>query len=278
VQILKNLFILTIIFLSTTLQLFASQILLIGSDSREKGKRGNADVIMIITIKESEVKLTSILRDTYVYVKGYGNQKLNAAYRLGGKELLVNTINANFKTKLSQTIVTDFRNTADIIDKFGGVTLHIDKGIHQYVNGYIDEQASLKGVPLLPLTKTGTIKMTGDQAVAYARVRVAGTIYDDHSRVERQKDVTKAVLNFAIKHKAKAGRYFYDLWSLIDTDISMSVFWKICKMFLSKPIIPKSQVFPNYQYYTNKRIPDIGLVLKLNDFNKASADLNKLIK
>lgn len=198
---LKKILIVSLIILSSTIQLFASQILLIGSDSREKGQRGNADVIMIITVKESEIKLTSILRDTYVYIKGYGNQKLNAAYRLGGKELLVSTINANFKTKLSHTIVTDFSNTADVIDKFGGVTLQIDRGIHQYVNGYIDEQASLKGVSLLPLTRTGTIKMTGDQALAYARVRVAGTTYDDQSRVERQKDVTKAVLNFAIQHK-----------------------------------------------------------------------------
>ncbi|AZI25721.1 hypothetical protein EA772_10335 [Pedobacter sp. G11] len=274
---LKNILVLSLIILSSTIQIFASQILLIGSDSRELGRRGNADVIMVITVKESEIRLTSILRDTYVYIKGYGNGKLNAAYRLGGKELLVSTINANFKTNLSHTIVTDFSNTADIIDKFGGVTLQIDKGIHQYVNNYIDEQASLKGVSLLPLTKTGTIKMTGDQALAYARVRVAGTAYDDQARVERQKDVTKAVLNFAIQHKTQAARYFYDLWSLIDTDISVSVFWNICKSFLNKPSIPKSQVFPNYQSFTNERIPDVGLVLKLKDFRQASVSLNHMI-
>ena len=256
----------------------AHQILLIGSDSREEGKRGNADVIMIITIKQSEVKLTSLLRDTYVYIKGYGNQKLNAAYRLGGKTLLINTINANFKTKIASTIVTDFRNTADIIDGFGGVTLNIDKGIHQYVNGYIDEQSSLKNVPLLPLTKTGKIKMTGDQALAYARVRVPGTKYDDQARVERQKDVTKAVLNFALDHKSKALRYFYDMWSLIGTDISMSTFWSICQTFLSKPRIPKSQVFPSINNYTNKRVKNVGLVLKIKDFNKAATNLNNLIR
>ncbi|RZJ92363.1 MAG: LytR family transcriptional regulator [Chryseobacterium sp.] len=269
---------LTVFLIYYTVQSFASQILLIGSDSREQGKRGNADVIMVITVKENEIKLTSILRDTYVYIKGYGNGKLNATYRLGGKDLLLSTINANFKTNLSQTIITDFRNTADVIDKFGGVNLHIDKGIHQYVNRYIDEQASLKGISLLPLTRTGNIKMTGDQALAYARVRVAGTMYDDQSRVERQKDVTKAVLNFAIQHKTQAARYFYDLWSLIDTDISFSVFWDICKTFLNKHKIPKSQVFPNYQAYTNERIPNVGLVLKLKDFRKASVGLNNMIK
>ncbi|WP_316847704.1 LCP family protein [Pedobacter psychrodurus] len=86
--------------------LYAQQILLIGSDSREENKRGNADLIMVITVKNKEVKLTSILRDTYVYIKGYGNQKINAAYRLGGRKLLISTINANFKTKLVSSIVT----------------------------------------------------------------------------------------------------------------------------------------------------------------------------
>ncbi|RYX96343.1 hypothetical protein EON78_05650, partial [bacterium] len=159
----------------------AHQILLIGSDSREAHKRGNADVIMIITVKDNEVKLTSILRDTYVYIKGYGNQKLNAAYKLGGRDLLVSTINANFKTNLSSTIVTDFKKTAEVIDKFGGIMLNIDKGIYPYVNGYILEQANMKGVPLLPLQKSGEVRLTGDQAVAYARVRVVGTKYDDHA-------------------------------------------------------------------------------------------------
>ena len=261
-----------------TFSVRAHQILLIGSDSREEGKRGNADVIMIITVKQSEIKLTSLLRDTYVFIRGYGNQKLNAAYRLGGKKLLVNTINSNFKTKIVSTIVTDFRNTADIIDSFGGVNLYIDKGIHQYVNGYINEQSVLKNVPLLPLTRTGQIKMTGDQALAYARVRVAGTKYDDHARVERQKNVTKAVLNFAIKHKTTALRYFYNVWSLVDTDISMSAFWNICQTFLNKPKIPKSQVFPSTNNYTNERVQNVGLVLKIKDFNKAAANLNNMIR
>ncbi|RZK21681.1 MAG: hypothetical protein EOO86_00375 [Pedobacter sp.] len=256
----------------------AHQILLIGSDSRENNKRGNADVIMIITVKDNEVKLTSIMRDTYVYIKGYGNQKLNAAYKLGGRDLLVRTINANFKTDLSSTIVTDFKKTAEVIDKFGGVKLNVDKDIYPYVNGYILEQASVKGMAVLPLTKTGEVTLTGDQAVAYARVRVAGTKYDDHARVERQKEVTKAMLNFAINHKAVAFKNFYELWSLIDTDISMTAFWKICKILIKKPKVPKSQVFPGVNSFTNQRIKNVGLVLKVNDFRKASKTLNSLIK
>jgi LCP family protein required for cell wall assembly len=258
--------------------LYAQQILLIGSDSREENKRGNADLIMVITVKNKEVKLTSILRDTYVYIKGYGNQKINAAYRLGGRKLLISTINANFKTKLVSSIVTDFNNTAKVIDSFGGITLTIDKGIHHYVNNYIGEQAYLKGVPLLPLTRTGTIKMTGDQALAYARVRVAGTCYDDHARVERQKNVTKAVISYAVKNKSAALKNISNLWSMIDTDINLKDYIKTFSSFLNKQRLPRSQVFPKGNLYTNERIDGVGLVLKINNFRKASYDLNDMIK
>jgi LCP family protein required for cell wall assembly len=261
-----------------TNSLYAQQILLIGSDSREENKRGNADLIMVITVKNKEVKLTSILRDTYVYIKGYGNQKLNAAYRFGGRKLLISTINANFKTKLVSSIVTDFSNTARVIDSFGGITLTIDKGIHHYVNNYIGEQAYLKGVPLLPLSRTGTIKMTGDQALAYARVRVAGTCYDDHARVERQKNVTKAVISYAVKNKSVALKNISDLWSMIDTDINLKDYIKTFSSFLNKQRLPRSQVFPKGNLYANERINGVGLVLKIKDFRKASFYLNDMIK
>lgn len=258
--------------------LYAQQILLIGSDSRENNTRGNADLIMVITVKNKEVKLTSILRDTYVYIKGYGNQKLNAAYRLGGRKLLISTINANFKTKLVSSIVTDFNNTARVIDSFGGITINIDKGIHQYVNRYIAEQSYLKGVPSLPLTRTGVIKVTGDQALAYARVRVAGTCYDDHARVERQKNITKAVISYAVKNKSVALKNISGLWSMIDTDIHLKDYMKTFSTFLNKQHLPRSQVFPAGNLCSNERISGVGLVLKIKNFKSAAYRLNDMIK
>ncbi|RBQ11791.1 LCP family protein [Pedobacter miscanthi] len=275
---IKNLILIMLLSLSGMATLYAQQILLIGSDSRENNTRGNADLIMVITVKNKEVKLTSILRDTYVYIKGYGNQKLNAAYRLGGRKLLISTINANFKTKLVSSIVTDFNNTARVIDSFGGITINIDKGIHQYVNRYIAEQSYLKGVPSLPLTRTGVIKVTGDQALAYARVRVAGTCYDDHARVERQKNITKAVISYAVKNKSVALKNISGLWSMIDTDIHLKDYMKTFSTFLNKQHLPRSQVFPAGNLYSNERISGVGLVLKIKNFKSAAYRLNDMIK
>jgi len=272
--------ILFILFLigSSTIATYAQQILLIGSDSRENNQRGNADLIMVITVKNKEVKLTSILRDTYVYIKGYGNQKLNAAYKLGGRKLLISTINANFKTKLVSSIVTDFNNTARLIDGFGGINVNIDKGIHQFVNRYIAEQAYLRGVPPLPLTRTGLLKLTGDQALAYARVRIPGTCYDDHARVERQKNITKAVISYAVHNKAIALKNVPALWSMVDTDVDLHDYLKTFSTFLNKKRLPRSQVFPGNNDFRNERINGVGLVLKIKNFKKAAVALNDLIK
>ena len=74
-------------------------ILLVGEEAiNDGGNRGRTDSIMIATInvKEKSLKLTSIMRDLYLQIPGYSDNKINAAYHIGGMELLVNAINENF--------------------------------------------------------------------------------------------------------------------------------------------------------------------------------------
>jgi len=255
----------------------AQQIVLIGSDSRDKDVRGNADLIMIITVRNKAVKLTSIMRDTFVFIKGHGNQKLNAAYRLGGSKLLISTINSNFKTSLSSCIETDFDNTADVIDSFGGITVEVEPDILPYVNQYIQGQATAKGVDLPLLKRSGKTKLTGEQALAFARVRVPGTKYDDFARVERQKIVTKAALNYAIGHKSTSIKNIGKLWKMINTDVALRDYIGTFSNFLSRPTLPKSQSFPHYKDYSNERIEGLGWVLKVKDMRAASAKLRAMI-
>lgn len=259
------------------LESHAQQIVLIGSDSREKGVRGNADLIMIITVRNKTVKLTSIMRDTFVFIKGHGNQKLNAAYRLGGSKLLISTINSNFKTHLSSCIETDFNNTADVIDSFGGVTVEVEPDIVPYVNQYIQGQATAKGIELPLLKSSGKVKLTGEQALAFARVRVPGTRYDDFARVERQKIVTKAALSYAIGHKSTSIKNIRKLWKMINTDVALRDYIVTFSNFLNRPTLPKSQSFPHYKDYENQRIEGVGWVLKVKDMRGASAKLRTLI-
>ena len=65
-------------------------ILLIGQDRREDETRARSDSMILCTFRKSEKKLTmtSFLRDTYVKIPGYGQNRINVAYAAGGMSLL----------------------------------------------------------------------------------------------------------------------------------------------------------------------------------------------
>ena len=73
-------------------------ILLIGNDSRENGEDGRSDAMILLSISDrtKKIYMTSLLRDIYVEIPGYDNNRLNAAYSFGGAELLMKTIEKNF--------------------------------------------------------------------------------------------------------------------------------------------------------------------------------------
>src|SRR5690606_8865637 len=57
-------------------------------DRRQDGDKANSDVIMIISLDQQngKIKMSSIMRDTYVDIEGHGKDKINAAYSLGGPQ------------------------------------------------------------------------------------------------------------------------------------------------------------------------------------------------
>ena len=65
-------------------------ILLIGCDKRsDETEAGRSDSTMIATIdlKNGKLKLTSLMRDMYIDIPGYGYHKFNASYSYGGVQI-----------------------------------------------------------------------------------------------------------------------------------------------------------------------------------------------
>ena len=91
-------------------------IALFGLDSTD-GETGRSDAIMIATVDpiHNKVKLTSIMRDSYVYIDGYGNDKINHAYAYGGPELSIKTINENFGLNIEDFVSVNFSSLPVII-------------------------------------------------------------------------------------------------------------------------------------------------------------------
>lgn len=171
-------------------------ILLIGSDTRSAGGRGRSDSMILISInkKTSKIIETSLLRDIYVGIPGQSEgNRLNAAYAFGGPSLLLQTIQQNFKIKVDKYASVDFYSFMDIVDKVGGVTINISDAEIKVANNYIHELNRLKGLSADDglLTAAGSQKMTGKQALAFARIRYVGN--GDFGRTDRQRMVLDQV-------------------------------------------------------------------------------------
>ncbi|EJT6498967.1 LCP family protein [Clostridium perfringens] len=152
-------------------------IALFGIDA-PKGKVGRSDSIMILTLDEEHkvIKLTSIMRDSYVDIPGYGDDKITHAYAFGGPELAMKTLNENFKVNVEDFMAVNFTSLPEIIDKLGGVKINIIPEEIHHIPG---------------ITSPGEQVLNGEEALAYSRIRYATG--GDYKRTERQRVVLEAV-------------------------------------------------------------------------------------
>ena len=178
-----------------------TNILLIGTDNRETDDASRSDAMIVVSINNRKHKLvmTSILRDSYVNIAGYGQNRINHAYQMGGPALLIQTIEENFKIGIDYYVHVDFYSFIDVIDAFGGVDIEVTDAEFQWLNGYVSEINHLEGQPegYSFLAEPGYQTLNGRQALAYSRIRYDGT---DFKRTERQRTVLEALLQKAKKH------------------------------------------------------------------------------
>ena len=163
-------------------------IALFGIDTGD-GVVGRSDSIMIATIDTThkKLKLTSIMRDSYVEIDGHGNDKINHAYAFGGPQLAIKTLNENFDLNIEDFAAVNFKTLPKIIDKVGGIELDIDSEELKYINGYIRDINKKNGTNVSEITTTGLQHVNGTQALAYCRIRY--TSGGDYRRTERQREV-----------------------------------------------------------------------------------------
>ena len=96
-----------------------------GVDRRDVNEPSRSDAIMIVSIDtvHKKIKMSSIMRDTYVEIKNHGETKINHAYAYGGPQLAIRTLNENFNLNIRNYVTVDFFNLEKIVDTIGGVTI-----------------------------------------------------------------------------------------------------------------------------------------------------------
>lgn len=166
-------------------------ILLIGQDKREGETRARSDAMIIATINKTDkkIKLTSLMRDLYVQIPGYSDNRINASYAFGGMELLNETIEKNFDIEIDGNVEVDFKVFEQLIDLIEGLDIYVTAEEVPVMNMYIkdiNKRAGRQENESL-ITRAGTQHMDGAQTLAYARIRSVGN--SDFGRTERQRKV-----------------------------------------------------------------------------------------
>lgn len=174
-----------------------TNILLLGTDGRPGENAQRSDAMMILTVdnKNKSLKLTSLGRDTYVDIPGHGKQKLTHAYFYGKADLLIETIEENFKLDIHDYAQVDFYSFMDIVNVLGGVTVDVQESELKELNKFInetykwydhDDKGSIKYI-----TKAGKQNLNAYQALSFARIRKNdGTMERDN----RQRMVIEAMV------------------------------------------------------------------------------------
>ena len=179
-------------------------IMLFGEDHILEGDdHGRSDTMIMMSIdnRHKKLKMTSFLRDLYVNVPGYGQDKLNSGYTRGGAQFAIQTIETNFGINIDRYAVVDFRAFREIIDILGGVDIELSSdeiayiNWQSYINNQVEERYEMPEV-------AGVTHLNGRQALWYARDRgydeeehpefvVSGNDFD---RTQRQRKLLNTLI------------------------------------------------------------------------------------
>ncbi len=173
--------------------------LLVGSDSRQHLTPeqqaelatggdigdGRTDTILLVHIpafgSSTPTTMVSIPRDSYVPIPGYGEDKINAAFSLGGPTLLAQTVEQATGVRLDHYAEVGFDGFAVLVDAIGGVTMCPAEPIND----------PLAGIDL----PAGCQKLDGRSALGFVRTRA--TPRADLDRMINQREFMSALLHRA---------------------------------------------------------------------------------
>ncbi len=181
-----------------------TNIALFGVDSRSKNKfTGNTDSIMILSVDtvHKKIKITSIMRDSLVKIKGYSPYKINSAYAKGGPTLAINTLNQNFGLNITEYATINFSGMSKIIDAVGGIEVELTSAEVKDANIHIKYMAQEQDVKPTYIKDSGVQLLNGLQAVSFTRIRHVATVNgvnNDYGRTDRQRYVMNQLFNKAL--------------------------------------------------------------------------------
>ena len=175
-------------------------ILLLGTDgdrtpARSDARRSDSILLVRTDPKRHRLAFMSIPRDLRVDIPGYGPNKINAAFQLGGPRLAMRTVRALTGLRANHVAMVDFDDFRSVIDAIGGIDVTVPKPIlSNRFDCPFSTQARCErwhGWRFEP----GEQHMDGHRALIYSRIREnrLDPAENDLTRGERQQEVVEAM-------------------------------------------------------------------------------------
>jgi LCP family protein required for cell wall assembly len=173
-------------------------ILVLGSDARPKsskepgankiGEPSRADSILLLRIGGGANATLSIPRDTVVEIPGHGQNKINAAYAIGGPALAIRTVEQYLGLQVNHLVEVNFENFPQLIDALGGITYRGGCVVSRINGGFKNGGYTLR-------LKRGEQEIDGKQALALARTRKneCKPRENDLTRARRQQKIMSSI-------------------------------------------------------------------------------------
>ena len=175
-----------------------TNILVLGADVGFGGREGpgRADSILVIRTDPDEHRIArlGIPRDLRVQIPGQGEDRINAAYALGGPALAIKTVESVTGLQINHVVLVDLGSFDDVVDAIGGVTVDVKKPILSKFECPLSTPARCQRWEGWRFRK-GEQELNGRRALVYSRVRKneLDPSESDVTRIDRQQQVTQAI-------------------------------------------------------------------------------------
>jgi len=158
----------------------SENILVLGADADPDGTSKRSDTIMLVRVNPQGecLSILSMPRDLIVDIPGYGKDKINTAYAVGGMPLAIDTVKKLTGEPVHHFVLVDYSGFEQAVDALGGVYVDIDQ---RYFN---DNSDAYWGQAYEPIDiQPGYQRLNGKDALAYVRYRHTDS---DFMRIARQ--------------------------------------------------------------------------------------------
>lgn len=130
--------------------------------------RSDSMILARVDPENKKVTMISLHRDTEIEIEGYGMQKLNASYAIGGPAAAIKTVSQMAGVPISHYAEINFDGFKDVVDALGGVEVDVPMEINdKRAGGHVD---------------AGKHTLTGEEALILCRARHAYDQYGDGDR------------------------------------------------------------------------------------------------